>query len=483
MNLRTPTFLLVATLLAACQSTVLSTESGIAVPSAFDHAQSATGSADIAQWWRQWRDPVLDALIERGLPQNHEVAIARSRLEETRARVRLAQADLGPSAGASATFGRMDARIDNPIGDDARAALGRIPHADMLNRDNFQLNGDSLSGGLSASWEPDFFGQKRSDADAAHYAALGTQEQVYGAQLLVASGIATHYLQARAVQLRLRAAKDSVAALQRFAGYVQGRFLAGHLSAYEVEQVRAQLASAQARESVLAAEYAAHVRAIAVLSGQPPQGFQLVESHIDLLGHPPAAPGGHTPRGLIERRPDIRAAAAKVRGQAARLASAKADLLPRFSISFLGQGMIGVDGERSLNGWGSLLSVGVRVPLFTNGRIQANIDAADARLKTALLQYDQILLKALADVDTAYHSLSLLVRQTELLAQAHHQAAKQAVDAEKLFQYGRKTLDNVLTAHLDEIQARELLIAAQLVRAQTLVGLYKALGGGWGEAQ
>ena len=470
---------LVLALLAACQNTVISRPSSVALPAAFDHAQSARNSADIAQWWRQWRDPVLDALIERGLQQNYDIAIARSRLEEARAVARLAQADLGPKVGTSATFMRMDARIDNPLDDRARDALGRYPQAAVLNRDHFTLEGSSLSGVLNAAWEPDIFGQKRSDADAARYAALGAQEQAYGAQLLVAGDIATHYLQARAAQSRQRAAERSIAVLKRLTDYVQSRFQAGHLSAYEVEQARAQLSAAQARESTLTAEYAAHVRAIAVLTGHVPQAFRLAESHSDLLDKLPEAPGGHTPQGMVERRPDIRAAAAQVQAYAARLASARADLLPRFSINFLGQGMIGIDGERSLSGWSSLLSVGLQVPLLTNGRIQANIDAADARLKTALLQYDRTLLQALAEVDTAYHNQNALVRQNALLAQAHRQTDKQAADAEKLFRYGGKTLDNVLTARLHEIQAQENLIAAQLARAQTLVGLYKALGGGW----
>lgn len=487
MHYRFPLFTLVALAvawLAACQGTVVSTESRVAVPLAFDHmpaAEASADSADIAHWWRQWRDPVLDALIERGLRRNHDIAIARGRLEEARAIARLARADLGPSAGASATLGRMDARIDNPLGDSARAALSRVPQAAALNRDAFKLDGASLSGGLSATWEPDFFGQKRSDVDAARHAALGAREQAHGAQLLVAGEIATHYLHARAAQSRLQAAGRSVTVLQRLVDYVQGRFQAGHLSAYEVDQARVQLAAAQARESVLAADYAVHVRALAVLTGDVAQGYRLAESDADILGDPPAAPGGHTPSGLVERRPDIRAAAAQVQAQAARLASAKADLLPRFSISFLGQGAIGIDGERSLNGWGSLLSAGLQVPLFTNGRIRANIDAADARLKMALLRYDQTLLQALADVDSAYHSQSALARQTALLARARQQADKQAADAERLFQYGGKTLDSVLTARLSEIQMRENLIAAQLARAQALVGLYKALGGGWRE--
>ena len=203
------------------------------------------------------------------------------------------------------------------------------------------------------------------------------------------------------------------------------------------------------------------------------------EGRADILAEQPDAPSGQTPEGMLERRPDIRAHAAQVNAYAAKLASAKADLLPRFSISFLGQGSISVDGATDLKGWGSLLRLGIQVPIFTNGRIKANIAAADARLQTALLQYDRNILQALGEVDTAYQTYTALTHQNALLKTAYEQAAKQATDAEALFKYGKKTLDETLRAQLNEQNMHNTLTQSRLARAQTLVGLYKALGGGW----
>ena len=139
-----------------------------------------------------------------------------------------------------------------------------------------------------------------------------------------------------------------------------------------------------------------------------------------------------------------------------------------------------MDGNApDLKGWGNLFSVGLQVPLFTNGRIRANIDAADARLKTALLEYDRTLLQALADVDNAYQGYHALDRQHEHLLAAQRLAHKHADDADKLFRHGHKTLDNALNARLDAEQAEEHLMQNELARAQMLVNLYKALGGGW----
>lgn len=455
--------LMAACTLAACQNTTVPLDGRIDVPPQFSQAEAARGSVDIGHWWQSWHDPVLSALVEQGLQQSPDVQIAVSRLNEARATSRMARADLGPQAGLSGSAGIVRGNVDNPLNDNTRA---------------------SLLGGASASWEPDIFGGKRSDADAAAYAALGVQEQLYGAQMLVAGDIADHYFSARAAQKRLQTASRNIAVMQRMAQYVQGRFQAGQATRYEVDEVQSRLAAVRAQQSTIQSEYDAAARAIAVLTGQTPQSFRLPESRVNVLAQQPAAPEGQTPQGMLERRPDIRAHAAQVNAYAAKLASAKADLLPRFTINFLGQGgRIEVDGDSALKGWGSLLSVGIQMPIFTNGRIQANIAAADARLQTALLQYDQTVLRALGEVDNAYQAQAALERQNRLLADAQQQAARQAADAQKLFRHGNKTLDEALRAQLGEQEMADSLTRSQLARAQMTVNLYKALGGGWNEMQ
>ncbi len=466
--------LLALAFLTACQTTTIFTASTVKIPQAFDQAQAARGSAETGNWWRQWNDPVLSSLIEQGLQQSHDIRIAQSRLQEARANTRLADADKGPTVGLSGDARHL--HTNSSLSKEARAMLEQMPQAAGLG-EKMSGDGNTFTTGFSASWEPDIFGQKRSDADAARYAQMGAQEQVYGAQMLVAGDIAENYFKARAAQARLKTAARTTATLQRMVRYVEGRFKAGHVSAYEVNQARSQLTATQARQSTLSAEYAAYVRSIAVLTGQAPQGFTLPDSRADILAVQPAAPSGQTPAGMLERRPDIRAHAAQVNAYAAKLASAKADLLPRFTISFLSQGTINVDSD--LKSWSNLISAGIQVPIFTNGRLKANIAAADARLQTALLQYDQTVLKALGDVDSAYQTHSALNRQNSLLQTAHQQAAKQASDSEKLFRYGNKTLDEALRAQLSEQEMQDALTQSRLARAQTLVGLYKALGGGW----
>ena len=460
-------------LLAGCQSVNMDLGSKLPLPAQFEHLAGHPAPADISRWWTQWQDPELNRLIEQALAANQDIAMAQSRLNEARATARLAKADLLPQAGLGVQGGITRGRADNPLADSG------LPLPASLT-DDIELRGNSVSGGLTASWEPDIFGAKRSDADAAAYGALGKQAQLYGAQMLVAADLAEHYFQARALEAQKKVAAEQVAALSQMQRYVEGRFRAGHVSAHEVGEAKAALSAMQGQQALLDAQYQSHVRAIAVLSGQVPQQFVLNAPTRDVLAQQPSAPQGQTPEGLIERRPDLLGRAAEVRAYAARLASAKADWYPRFSLNFLGQGgRFEISGDIVLKGWTSLLGAGITVPLFTAGRIQANVDAADARLKTALLQYDQTLLQALADVDNAAQMHDSLTRQSALLAQSAAQYRKQAADSEKLFRYGSKTLDDALRARLNAATADERLIQSCLARARALVGLYKALGGGW----
>ncbi|WP_338809534.1 TolC family protein [Neisseria leonii] len=462
--------LAVSVWLAGCGTVAIDIGSRLPLPESFDYA-SAGRPADIGRWWRQWQDSELDRLIEQALAANFDVKTAQSRLNEARATAGLAQADLLPKAGLAVQSGASRARLNRE---------GSLP-VPVLPQEA-EVRGNGLSGGLSVSWEPDFFGAKRSDADAALYGAAARQAEVYGAQMLAAAEMAEQYFQARALERHKQIAENQTAVLVQMLRYTEGRFRAGHVSAQEVGEARAALAAAQGRQAVLDAQYRRHLRAMAVLTGAVPQQFVLGAAARDVLADQPSAPQGQTPQGLIERRPDLIGRAAQVRVQAARLGSAKADWYPRFSLNFLGQGgRFEIGGEQVLKGWAGLLSAGISLPLFTAGRIQANVDAADARLKTALLEYDQTLLQALADVDNAAQMHASLSRQAEILQQRAAGYRRQEAGAQQLFRYGSKTLDDVLRMRLDAETAEAELVQSRLARARALVGLYKALGGGWTE--
>lgn len=463
-TLQKMTFVAMLVSLAACHSTDVNLDSQVQLPTQFEQTHAARGQTEIAQWWKNWRDPQLSRLIEQGLQNNLDVALARSRLQEAQANSRYADADLGPTVNAQGTVGGL------------RSQTGKLSGSGHTN-----TTGNMQVAGITASWEPDFFGQKRSDADAAQAIVLSAQDQVHAAQMLVAGQIAESYFNIQSLRQQQDILKQTENTLIRLKAYVQGRFSAGQANANDVLQVESRLSAVQAQQATLDSQIANNERAIAILVGQTPQGFHIAKSAVifsDVLPNPPA---GTLPSEVLARRPDLSSYRNQVQAQAAKLASAKADLYPRFDIQFLGQtGRIDLDTNiPDLKGWSTLLTGGISLPIFTNGRIQANIDAADARLKQALLQYDKALLQALADVDNSYQGQYSLNRQAQLLQTASKQAQKQATQAEKLFRHDAKTLDNALNDRLTALDYQQQLVQARLQQAKNLIQLYNALGGGW----
>ena len=470
--------LLGTALLAACSSTQINLKSEVDLPASFEQSQ---GTAQVAldRWWLSWNDPQLSELIESALQNNKELAATRAKLEEARAMARAARANMGPQVGASANAMGINARLRNPLSDDLRHTIG---HLDSSLGDKYlDANAGGLSAGIAASWEPDFFGQKQADVDAATQGAIARAEQWHAAQMLLSTDIADYYSQWMYYGEKQSLSSQQIQALQDLLRYVRGRFDAAQATAYDVLQIETQIQAATAARVIFEAQKADAERRIAVLTGQVPQHFKLAPTKRRLANQTPPMPSGQTPANVLNRRPDVRANQALVYASSAQLASAKADLLPRFKLNFLGQGgIVSLDSDMpNMRGLSNIISLGVQLPIFTAGRIQANIDSKDAKLQAALLDYDHAVLNALADVDSAYQAQYHLRAQENQFQQAVNTARRQLGSAQKLFNYGEATLDRVLEARLQLNELQTQLLSLSLAKTQAMLDLYKALGGGW----
>jgi outer membrane protein TolC len=183
---------------------------------------------------------------------------------------------------------------------------------------------------------------------------------------------------------------------------------------------------------------------------------------------------------VLERRPDVRAPADQVEASTARLQSAKTELLPTFNIQFLGKdGHIHIDGLPGASGVFGLANLNIYLPIFTAGRIQANIGANDARLQASVAAYDKAVLAALEEVENAYSVRNSLDHRRAAMAAALATAQHKERTAVSLFEAGRKTLDEVLNARLESLNDEDELVQVEMARATATVALYRALGGGW----
>jgi NodT family efflux transporter outer membrane factor (OMF) lipoprotein len=450
----------VAVLLVGCtMSETVIPPTRLTVPSAFDQPPSAGISMppeSLARWWTVWRDPTLDGLIAAALEANTDIRIARSRVAEARSLSAIAESALYPTVSANGGMwgGEVDWR-------------GRT--LDML-APKLSSGIDSHFLSLGASWEPDVFGGRNDDSEAARAFAASVEEQRNGTRMIVVADVAENYQEARGLQRRLAVLDGGIATLGQLQCYVEARFEAGQALSYDVALVRERLESMQAKRPGLVSVLDTRIRRLAVLDGSLPETAILLSDPGPFVV--PSTPSGQIPSTVLERRPDVRARAALVRAQTARLRSAKTDLLPRFQIEFLAQdGHLHFSGIPGLGGTGGLLGLSVQLPIFTAGRIEANIAANDARLEAEAAEYDKAVLQALEDVEDAYGFRRGLdqraIDQTRDLSTAD------------LYENGNKTLQDVLSARLDTFDREDELIQTQMGQATATVQLYRALGGGW----
>lgn len=448
-------------------------EAPTSAPTAQDRQQSLEA---LTHWWQGVADPTLQQLIEEGLKANADIRLAVARVKEARTVVTMAESALYPTLEAYGFTGRQKVSDVSP----PSLPAGLPVSVPAVNVPISSFNGS----GFAAAWEVDVFGARRSDADAARQAALAYEEKLHGAQMMVAGDIASNYIEARSIAYRQAVLTESIATVERLQRYAKGRFDAGQATRYDVDRVQVQIDSLKAMQAPLRSLLDARLRRLAVLTGKQPQALKALPSPnaqapADASVIPAKLPTV-LPSDVLERRPDVRGSANLVRAMAARLGSAKAEVLPKFYLGFLSNdGRLEIGSLPSASSGFTAWGAGVRLPIFEGGRIAANIKASDARLEAAAAQYEQAVMSALEDVENAYSARLALDQRAQQLTQAWQTAADGANHADKLFTEGSTLLQPALEARLSALQRQDELIQAQTARALTTVLLYKAIGGGW----
>lgn len=452
-----------ALLLSGCKEFMAETPvSEIAIPSHFDKSPSVNKSGEnyrIVEWWKNWKNPNLNTIIALAIHNNSDIIIAKAHVIEARSGSAIAEGTLLPTVGIKSSVGGGPVNWYSPGAEKSRTL-------------------DAYLAGITGTWEPDLFGGRADDAAAANYDQMAIEEQLSGVQLLVATELTHNYLAAVYSTKRELVLNQSEAELEKLLAYTTARFNAAQAQINDINLVREQLLDIKSKKEPLRAETELRKRRITVLSGEVPENMILKIS--DFSNTVPNAPSGVMPSEVLSRRPDVRARLAAVNAQLSRLNSAKKDLLPRFQINFFsGSGKLQIGGLPSLEGLGSLANLTVYLPIFTAGRIEANIALNDARLQSALAEYNKSLIKSLEDVENSYGIRLSLDRRVKELKASVATANKNAESTNLLYFAGRKTLGDVLGARLDALQrSDQYLVALSELEAAT-IRLYASLGGGW----
>jgi NodT family efflux transporter outer membrane factor (OMF) lipoprotein len=457
MNLRLKSILVCAVLipaLGACSLTPAYVRPDVAMPATWDHAAQEQGAEAVsAGWWQRFGSAELDQLMSQALAANHDLAAAVSRIEQARASSKIARSALAPSVGASASASR-DRRDTNKSKSAAQYT--------------------STQALLSVNYELDLWGGNRANAKAADARVAATVYDRDAIELVLQADVAADYFQILALKDRLAIARKNLGAAQQLLSLVQVRADNGAATALDVAQQRTTLLNIQAEVPALEQSLGQTQTALAVLLGRAPEGFAVRGQSLAELKLPAVNAG--QPVTLLERRPDIQTAEARLIAANADIGAARAALYPNISLS----AAAGVEGLLT-GGTTTVASIAASLAqtIFDAGQRRGQVELAQGARKELVEGYAQSVLIALKEVEDSLIAEDATSRRADTLDAATSEARKAYDLATVRYQAGMQDLLTVLDAQRSQLSAEDNLVQARLGRYTATINLYKALGGGW----
>ncbi len=418
----------------------------------------ATAPAPIVwdRWWPAFGSDELNRLASSAVASNHELAAAGHRVAQARALVAATRATLAP---------RLDARADSNRTHRSGSGIEAL----------YEL-------GVAASFDPDLSGANASTVDAA---AGRVREREYareslGATLLVE--LCEQYFRALSASDRLAIARANIANAESLLNLLVSRQQAGALGSLEVVRQQGLLASLRAALPALEQQRQSAIAAVAVLTGQAPQGSSVQATSLSALHLPLLATA--LPVELLERHPDVRQAEAELMIAHADVNTARAAWQPQLRLGARA-GLESATLAGLFNGAAVVGGLGANLlaPLFDGARIRSQLSAASSRQDEVTSLYRQAVLAALRDVEDRLSTLRSLTEQGEQQQRVVDYARSALNMADLRYRNGATDYATVLDAQRVLLVAQDVQALTQLARYSQTLGLVRALGGGVPPAQ
>lgn len=438
-------------------------ERASAAPGAFVTTTAATDPALPLpdDWWRLYADPVLDRLVAQALAANTDLRVASANLARARAVLGEARAGRLPTTGVSGGASYGDAIQGNPVGGMDRQM--------------------SYSGGLSLSWEADLFGRVGRAIEAARADTQAVEAARDMVRVTVAAETARAYLDACAFAESAAIARASLETADHGLRIVTAQQRAGSADRLDVERAATAVANARAAIAPADAQRSVALFELAALLGEAPGGVPADAARCAAPPSPVAALPVGDGTALLRRRPDLREAERTLAADTARIGVATADLYPRISLGASGNYFRNdsVRGNDSFSfSLGPLLSWS-----FPNVAVaRSRIRQAEAQGEASLAAFDGRVITALKEVEQALTLYGSERERNLALAEARTRAGTAFELADARYRAGSIAYLDLLVAQRELIDARAALAASAQRLGSARVDLFKALGGGWGQA-
>jgi NodT family efflux transporter outer membrane factor (OMF) lipoprotein len=456
--------LLVLTGLCGCASVPdLGPRPEPAQPGAFASARSLAGTSldwPADNWWHDFDDPQLDALVGEALKDSPTIEMAAARIRIAAAQADLAQSALMPRVGATATA--RDSRITQSIG---------LP-----------TDGDwhwLMAGLVNLSYDLDLWGKNRAGLRAAVSERSAKEADAATARLSLAAAVSSAYVDFAQLLVRRDVAMDAARIRRETRDLVVRRFDAGLEPRTSVEQAEGSVETAEAQLAAIDEVVGLNRNALAALLGAgPDRGLSIADP--SLITRRPTELPANIPIELVGRNPEIVSARWRAEAAAERIGVARAGFYPNVNLSgligFASFGLSNLFRSQSLIG-----SVGpaISLPIFDGGRLRANYRGSRGEYDAAVAAYDAELLQALheaADAATSLRALGTRVYRTNA-ALARQEAAYRL--ARMRYEGGLSGYQAVLISEDALLAAREQAASLRLRGFMLDIALAKALGGGF----
>jgi multidrug efflux system outer membrane protein len=423
----------------------------------------AASFADLP-WWQVFHDPQLQDLIRTALKQNYDLQLAVERVTAARAQVGITRSNEFPMVSLDPSFsgGKTDQNIKSNV---------------------FSLSADVV-------FQMDFFGRYRRATEAARAQMLATQDAQQTVTLTLVSDVASDYFLLRDLDLQLEIAKKTVQTQEDSVRLTELRRTHGVATSLDVLQARQVLDTANAQIPDVERQIGQTEDAINILLGKYPDnvprgkplGIETASGWTWGENLPPQLPSG-LPSSLLERRPDIREAEQNLVAANANIGVAKAMFFPQISLLGSGGGAWGhseafgtsIPAPPGIGSYAASLSQ----PIFTGGYLRNNLRYAKSEERQTLISYQQTIQRAFGDVSDALIGYD----KYHVVRERQEQSVKDLQESVNVslmrYQGGKANYLEVLDSQRSLFNAELTLAQSRNNEYQSLVQLYKALGGGW----
>ncbi|PQV54201.1 efflux transporter outer membrane subunit [Paraburkholderia sp. BL21I4N1] len=416
-------------------------------------------------WWNVFHDAELSSLITRVAHASLDVKTASTRLMQARAARRVSGSDALPSVEGTASY--QHARSSQN---------GLLDVAGLGGKHDFNV----WQPGLDASWELDLWGRVRRENESVDADVEASADLRRDVLLATLAETASDYLQLRGVQAQQQIVQQNLEIARHSLALTKIRFTDGVATHLDMAEAAAQVSMIEAQLPLLDNQHARLVNALSFLMAAPPHTLKNeLRDAAPIPALPSRVPAG-LPSELVERRPDIRVAEARLHAATARIGVAVGDFYPRVTLS--ANLSLQAMHVGDLDQWSShMFGVGpaLTVPLFEGGRLKGHLALREAQQQEAAIAFQRTVLNAWHEVDNAMSDYDARQSHHDKLAEAVEQNRIALDNAQRQYVAGAADFLNVLTMQQNLLGTQQALAASSTEVAVSLVTLFKALGGGW----